>query len=52
MSKTKKDSNSIVLTDDLSGFDRRQFLQLAGAGTAGMFAQKFTPASGVDLPKL
>src|SRR6185295_17186340 len=52
MSETKKDPKSIVLTDDLSGLDRREFLQLAGVGTAGMFAQTFTPAAGVQLPKL
>lgn len=50
MSNTKKD-RKIVLTDDPSAFDRREFLQLAGVGTAGMFAQKFTPNPGVDLPK-
>ena len=50
MSKTKKD-RKIVLTDDASAFDRREFLQLAGVGTAGMFTQKFTPAAGVELPK-
>src|SRR3954463_15749885 len=51
MSKIKKD-RKIVLTDDPSAFDRREFLQLAGVGTAGMFAQKFSPNPGVDLPKL
>lgn len=50
MSQTKKDANSIVLTDD-GGFDRREFLQLAGVGSAGMFAQKFTPAPNVQTPK-
>ena len=52
MAETKKDPNSIVLTDDLSGLDRREFLQLAGVGTAGMLTQKFTPIAGVDLPKI
>lgn len=50
MSETKKPS-PIVLTDDPSGFDRREFLQLAGVGSAGMFAQKFTPAASVEPPK-
>jgi sarcosine oxidase len=52
MPEKKNEPNSIVLTDDLSGLDRREFLQLAGAGTAGMLAQKFTPIAGVQLPKL
>ena len=54
MPETKKDLNSankIVLTDNPSAFDRREFLQLAGVGTAGMFAQKFTPAPSVETPK-
>ena len=51
MSKTQKPS-PIELTDDPSSFDRREFLQLAGVGTAGMFTQKFTPASSVEPPKL
>ncbi|TAK10994.1 MAG: FAD-dependent oxidoreductase [Acidobacteria bacterium] len=50
MSTTKKD-NRILLTDDPSAYDRREFLQLAGVGTAGMFAQKFTPAPMVEAPK-
>ncbi len=34
-----------------ASFDRREFLHLSGAGTAAMFTQKFTPASGIEPQK-
>lgn len=37
--------------NDSSGIDRREFLHLAGAGTAAAFAQKFSQAPGIDKPK-
>lgn len=58
MAKPEDRTNSPVTgsstSDDLSAIGRREFLQLAGVGTAGLagYAQKpFPPAAGIVKPK-
>jgi glycine/D-amino acid oxidase-like deaminating enzyme len=54
MSDTKNPDaipDPLATNDTTTDLGRREFLQLAGAGTAAAFAQTFTPAPGIDKPK-